>query len=472
MPEIAIALLIGLVVGGVASWVMGGRRITAALEKAALQAGPKLATLNERLAQREQEIESLKGETYKGELRISELLSQVMSATGEKEALTATLASERREWLEKSRLLEEAKKSLLDAFAALSAEALKKNNESFLHLARTSLEKYQEGAKADLEKREKNIGEVVRPVREALDKFDLHVRALESAREGAYKGLEEQVKILSDSQNYLRTETSNLVQALRSPVVRGRWGEFQLKRVVEMAGMLAYCDFVEQASVNTEDGRLRPDLIVKLPGGKTIIVDAKAPISGYLDAFSISEASERKNKLVDFSKLVRGHIVALSRKSYWDQFDATPEIVVMFLPGEHFLGAALEHDPSLIELGVEQKVLVATPTSLIGLLRAIGFGWRQEAISQNAAEISALGAELYKRLADMGSHFTDVGTHLQKSVGAYNRAVASLETRVFVTARKFKELETTSGASELKVVSPIESLPREPRMLENDRGDV
>ena len=472
MIEIAIAVVVGALVGAVVSWMVSGQRANSAIEKASLQAQPGLATLNERLAQREQEIDSLKGQSQKGDLRIAELQGELMSVASERESLAATLASERKEWLEKSRLMEEAKKSLLDAFAALSAEALNKNNESFLHLAQASLEKYQEGAKADLEKREKNITDVVKPVKEALDKFDLHVRALEIAREGAYKGLAEQVKILSDTQNYLRTETSNLVQALRSPVVRGRWGEFQLKRVVEMAGMLAYCDFVEQPSVNTEDGRLRPDLIVKLPGGKTIIVDAKAPISGYLDAFAVTDPTERTEKLVDFSRLVRGHISALSRKSYWDQFDATPEIVVMFLPGEHFLGAALEHDPSLIELGVEQKVLVATPTSLIGLLRAIGFGWRQEAISQNATEISALGAELYKRLADMGSHFADVGTNLQRSVGAYNKAVASLESRVFVTARKFKELETTSGANELKVLGPVELLPREHRALGTDKGNL
>jgi DNA recombination protein RmuC len=274
------------------------------------------------------------------------------------------------------------------------------------------------------------------------------------AREGAYQGLLQQV-------SQLRSETSNLVQALRSPVTRGQWGEIQLKRVVEMAGMLAYCDFVEQETLRTEAGAVRPDLIVKLPAGKTIVVDAKAPIASYMDAMALEDEAQRKLKLQGFARLVRDRVAELGRKSYWDQFEHTPELVVMFLPGEHFYSAALEQDPSLIEFGVDQKVLVATPVTLIGLLRAIAYGWRQEAIAANAKEISELGAELYKRIADLGGHWIDIGRHLAKTVDAFNGAVGSLESRVLVSARRFRELGAAPSALDIEVVEPVEKAVRQ-----------
>jgi DNA recombination protein RmuC len=387
------------------------------------------------------------------------------TAEAQRDGLVNNLAAERRETDERLKLLEGAKKALTDAFEALASQALKSNNQAFLDLAKQTLEIQQTGAKADLEKRQQAITELVTPVKLSLEKFETKVGELEKAREGAYAGLTEQVKALLTAQTHLQKETTNLVQALRSPIVRGRWGEIQLRRVVEMAGMLNHCDFYEQESAQTETGRLRPDMIVRLPAGRTIVIDAKAPITSYIDAVSAATDDERKSKLSNFAKLIRTHMTSLGRKAYWDQFEPTPELVVMFLPGEHFYNASLEYDPSLIEFGVDQKVVIATPTSLISLLRAVAYGWRQESIAQNAKEISALAAELYKRLSDMGGHWIDLGDMLGKSVDAYNRAVASLETRVLVSARKFKDLGAAPEA-EIRLLTAVERSPREPQAPE------
>ncbi len=378
-------------------------------------------------------------------------------------AAEAHLEQERKASDDKLAAVEDAQRRLTDTFKALSSDALKSNSTQFLELARQSLEVHQNGAQADLEKRQQAIVELVTPVRASLEKFETKVNELEKTREGAYAGLTEQVKSLLAAQTQLKAETTNLVQALRAPQVRGRWGEIQLRRVVEMAGMLNHCDFFEQ--MQSDDGRLRPDLVVRLPGGKTIVVDSKAPITSYIDAAGLADVDERNARLASYAQLVRSHVTALGRKAYWDQFDPSPELVVMFLPGEHFFGAALEQDPELIEYGVEQKVIIATPTTLISLLRAVAYGWRQEAVAQNAKEISNLAAELYKRISDMGGHFASVGDALGRSVDAYNKAVASLETRVLVSARKFKDLGAAPEA-EIHVLAPVEKTPRDARAPE------
>jgi DNA recombination protein RmuC len=346
------------------------------------------------------------------------------------------------------------------AFQALSADALARNNQAFLELAKATLAQTQEAARGDLDKRQQAIGEIVAPVRASLDKVDSRIQELEKARAGAYAGLQEQVRSLIETQSQLRLETGKLVTALRSPSARGNWGEVQLRRVVEMAGMLDHCDFVTQATLYSEDGRQRPDLLVHLPAGKTIVVDAKTPLDGYLRAIEAPDEQTRRARLADHARQVRGHLTSLGRKSYWEQFDHAPEFAVLFLPGECFFSAALESDPALIEAGVDQNVILATPTTLIALLRAVAYGWRQEKLAENAAEISALGKELFKRLSDMGDHWNRMGRNLERVVEAYNSAVGSMESRVMVSARKFTELKTAPLGVEIASLEPVEKAVR------------
>ena len=351
------------------------------------------------------------------------------------------------------------------AFRALSADALEKNNRAFLDLAQSTLAQTQQAARGDLDLRQQAIADMVTPVRASLEKVDFKIQELEKSRAGAYAALHEQVRGLVETQTQLRSETGKLVTALRTPSARGRWGEIQLKRVVEMAGMLSHCDFVTQTTVVSDDGRLRPDLLVRLPAGKTIVVDAKAPLDAYLQAIEAPDEAARKARLADHARQVRNHLTALGRKSYWDQFDSAPEFAVLFLPGECFFSAALESDPSLIEAGVERNIILATPTTLIALLRAVAYGWRQENLAQNAAEISALGKELFKRLSDMGDHFNKVGKNLERAVDAYNGAVGSLESRVMVSARKFADLKTAPLGLE---IAPLDPVDRNVRHLERE----
>jgi DNA recombination protein RmuC len=405
VPSLLLGIALGLVAGGIAAW-LAGRGTTARLEERA--------------------------------------------------------AAERRAGEEKLALLEQAESKLRDAFAALSAEALRRNNQSFLDLARTRLGEFQQSASSELEQRQKAVGDLVRPIQEALARVDGKLGEVEKDRIASYAALVEQVRAMARTQEALQAETGNLVKALRAPQVRGRWGEIQLKRVVEMAGMLDYCDFEEQASVETAAGRLRPDLIVRLPGGKTVVVDAKAPLAAYLDAIDgKGDDDVREALLRDHARQVREHMVDLGGKAYWNQFQPAPDFVVMFLPGEAFFSAACQHDPSLIEFGVSRQVIPASPTTLISLLRAIAYGWRQERIAQNAQEISELGRELYERIATMAEHFDGLGRALERSVETYNRAVGSLESRVLVSARRFRELGVAG-----------EELPASPSIERAVRGVV
>lgn len=406
------------------------------------------------LREREQTIERLNGE---------------LSLVREKGAEVLTrLEEEREQSAEKLQLVTEAKQAMENAFKSLSSEALRQNNQSFLDLARTSLSEFQQVAKGDLERRQQAIDALVTPVKASLDKVDEKIAALEKAREHAYGEIRQQFTQMAEVQNQLRDETSNLVRALRQPHVRGRWGEIQLRRVVEMAGMLKHCDFVEQESAETDDGRLRPDLIVKLPGNRQIVVDSKAPISAYMEAHEATTDDLRKVKIMLHAQLVRRHFEALAKKSYWEQFQPTPEVVVMFIPGEAFFSAALEADPELLDNAFGQNVIIASPASLMALLKAASYGWRQESIEENAREISRLGQELHARLGVMADHFLKLGKSLSSANDSYNAAIASFESRVLVSARKFKELGATSQEAEIIELRAVEGGARriQPSLLD------
>jgi len=412
------------------------------------------AALAERKSALEQELAAVRGDLSLKQTEISSLLTARAS-------LEATLTAEREAAKEKLQLLAEARTELENSFQALASSALQSNNASFLELARSALEKYQSQAKGELEAREKAVETLIKPIAESLKQVDEQVRELEKSRAQAYGTLTSQVASLLDTQKALQAETGNLVKALREPQARGRWGELQLRRVIELAGMLDYCDFEEQVSVTNEDRRYRPDVVVKLPGGKNIVIDAKVPLTAYLAALEADDDTVRNARLSDHARQIKQHIDNLAGKSYWAQFQPTPEFVVLFLPGEVFFRAALDGDAELIEYGVGQKVIVASPTTLIALLKAVAYGWNQKNLAENAQKISETGSQLYERLCVMARHFENIGARLSAAVDAYNSAVGSMQRSVFPVARKFAELDKSLAAEDLQQVGPVEKTSRQ-----------
>jgi DNA recombination protein RmuC len=443
--EVLMLLGLAFLAGAAVSWLLLASRSAASRSRASV--------IENELNSARRDLESLR--EANGQLR--------ETAAG----LKSSLALEQKANAEKLAVLTSASEELRNAFKALAADALRTNNSSFLELAKASLTKFQSEARGDLDARQKAIETLVEPIKDSLNKVDTQIQAMEKQRGAAYATLTEQVRSLITTQEQLRGETGNLVKALRTPSVRGRWGEIQLKRVVEIAGMLSYCDFTEQETIYTSDGRLRPDLIVRLPGGKTIVVDAKTPLEAYLNAVESDDDDFRRVQLREHARQVRGHMDHLSSKAYWAQFEASPEFVVMFLPGETFFSAALEQDPALIEEGVRQQVIPASPTTLIALLRAVAFGWRQEKLARNAQQISALGRELHDRLRVLASHLEKVGRGLDSAVECYNKAVGTLESRVLVSARKFSDL----GAPITDQIAEVEPIDTTARTLELDWGE-
>ena len=439
--ELGVSGAIGLVFGSVIAWL--------ALRSRSAEVGARLSLM-------EKELTGAKAE-------LARLLAVQRELVASEAGLKSALEAERKPSNEKIELLtqaeERAGEDLRNAFKALAADALKSNNLSFLQTAQETLKRFQSEAQSDLEGRQKAVAELVGPVRESLNKVDAQIQLMEVARGEAYGALRAQVTSLITTQKELQSETGNLVRALRTPNVRGRWGEIQLRRVVEIAGMLSYCDFAEQETVPTESGRIRPDLVVKLPGGKQVVVDAKTPLQAFLEAFETSDEDARRACLANHARQVRDHMKILSGKSYWEQFEATPEFVVMFLPGETFFSAALEQDPGLIEQGVLQRVIPASPTTLIALLKAVAYGWNQDKLARNAQRISELGKELHERLRKLAGHIAGVGASLDRAVESYNQAVGSLENRVLVSARRFSELGA-SVAEDIPELEPVETTSR------------
>lgn len=448
-----IFLIIGLISGGIAVWFFVSSRLQANYSR-------QIADIEGRAKSAEAVVNELRQQIHQKESETNQIRNELDNERQQR-IETATRLDEAQKRLEDSyknleeqkALIEVMKTELTDTFKAHASAALKSSNEDFLKLASEHLGKILAETKGKLGEHKEALDGTIKPLQDALKRYEQQIKEIEENRHKSFGSLSEQLRSLSFMQEQLQKETSNLVTVLRRPKVSGSWGEIGLRRVAELAGMTAYCDFYEQESVSTDSGRLRPDMVVRLPNGREIVVDAKAPVDAYLNAVSASSEEERKKAMGNYITQVRNHMNTLGSKAYWDQFKQSPEIVVMYLPGESFFSAALEHDHKLIEDGSAKKVILSTPTTFIALLKAIAYGWQQEQVTKSAQEISNLGKELYERFSIVLEHFSKTGLAIRKAVESYNESVRSMESRLIPSVRKFKELGVSS---QKEIESPSE----------------
>jgi DNA recombination protein RmuC len=462
-------IIIGIVIGGIVAWVLTKTRLQEiyAKDKSELQSScsNQITELEKRASGAEARIEELRQQAQQRDSEIISVRNELDAERQSKVEAITKLEAAQKSFEEQRALIEAMKTEMTDTFNALSSAALKSSSEDFLRLASEHLGRVVTDTKGRLGEHQAALDGMLKPLHETLKRYEEQIRSIEESRHKAYGSLEEQLRALASTHEHLQKETSNLVSALRKPEVRGRWGEMQLRRVAELSGMSIHCDFTEQQSLDTEKGRIRPDMIVHLPMEREIVVDAKVSLEAYLNSISASTEDERKAKMEKHAQQVRTHMNKLASKEYWSQFKQSPEFVVLFIPGESFLSSALDVDNTLIEDGIQRRVIIATPTTFIALLRAIAYGWRQEQITKNAQEISELGRQLYERMNTLVQHFDSIGSHLEKAIGAYNKTVGSLESRILPSIRKFKELGVT-GADEIPVIEQVDQKPRNLSILE------
>ena len=461
--EATVSLMLGIVIGG---FVVGFSATMLQQKKCAKQITDLQMAYSCRMAESEgkargaEAIAEERGrEIEKREAALSQIRAELEAERDAKVEATTRLEVARKGFEEQKALFETMKTEMTDTFNALSSVALRNSSEDFLRLASEHLGKVVTDTQGRLGEHQAALEGMLKPLHETLKRYEEQIREMEENRHRAYGSLEEQLRALVLTHENLQKETSNLVSALSKPQVRGRWGEMQLRRVAELSGMSMHCDFTEQQSADTEKGRVRPDMIVHLPMGREIVVDSKVSLEAYLDAISASTEEERKAKIQRHAQQVRMHMHKLASKEYWSQFRKSPEFVVLFIPGESFLSAALDTDTTLIEEGIKKRVIIATPTTFIALLRSIAYGWRQEQVTKNAQVISDLGRQLYERMSTLVQHFEEIGSALKKAIDAYNRAAGSMECRILPSIRKFRELGIT-GAGEIPVLAQADHTPR------------